>query len=573
MLNMSSSIGYRLGVLWSVLAVGTASSQASSADPLANAGPSITAIVGATVIDGTGAPPLAGATVLLRGSRIAAVGPERAVPVPPGATVLDGRGLFVLPGFIEAGYQLTWNFDGDTNATRLDRTLAFDARNVLQAGVTTLRDSYGVLAPLHRLRDSIRAGRVLGPRLFVSGEIFGYGAPTPGDSYREPSTRQISRELTGLDADSLRMRINQRLDRGMDFLRYGTTHEAGEEPWRDPVVFSAEAQRIIVEEAHKRGLMVETHAASLDGLRAALEAGVDIIQHPYVVRKRNYGPALPLPDDLVQLIARRPVICTMSSSRSPGIMHTSDADRTADRVVWQENARKLVRAGCPVAIALDEPGGPNRVGHLKYLVDSLGMTPMEALVAATRNGARAAGMLDQLGTVESGKLADLVVLRVDPLRDIGRMEWDQIAMVFKDGERVDLDMLDRVDRYRSMLWNLLSEAGLSYSTGMSSDVSDSLFPVEGATPQEQLARKMERQRQLNWQFELLPVRAVIDSLASASLDTPGVRQRLVQLVAEHFRVLRSTLTPAQQTAIEPRLREWMRQRAAEGTPVTIPGLP
>lgn len=546
MLNMSSILRSGLGLLWGVLTFGAVSGQTPSVDRSAkDRDQPVTAIVGATVIDGTGAPPLVGATVLLRGSRIDAVGREEAIRVPPGATVLDGRGLFVIPGLIDAGFHVTNAFTGDTVTTQLNQMITFRLRDALRTGVTTLRDTYGLLTPLRAVRDSIRTGRRLGARLLIAGEIFGYGAPPVAwDDSLHPVPPLTGYQLLGLSPDSLRTRVRQHLDRGVDFIRYGTARFAGEENRGE---FSEEAQRIIVEEAHKRGLMVETHASSADGLRAALKAGVDLVQYPHILQKSDRTPLL-VPDDIVQLFASRPVICTAS-----GPMYGSPEEVE----VYKTNFWKLKAAGCLVAVATDGGVMPPALQSLM----SMTVTGLELVVAATRNGARAAGMLDQLGTLEPGKIADLVVSRVDPQWHLDQLE-PSIAMVFKEGKRVDVDQLRRVISLQERLGKMFFEA----------EFFGFPFPGEGATPKEQEANRHQRQQELSRRLERLPVLTVIDSLAAAP-NPAGVQQRLVELVADHFGVLWTMLTPAQRTAMEPRLRRWMEYRAAAGTPVTIPGLP
>lgn len=377
------------------------------------------------------------ATVLVQGRRIVAVGPRMSVAVPPMAHTIRGQGLFVLPGFIDTNVHISKYASGDTDTTRLNPRTVRAVRDALQFGVTTIRDSYGVLVPLRMVRDSLRAGHLLGARLFIAGNIVGWGGPdsytflgTPPMRTVTPAliasvTQDVGEDLVTLEADSLRQRIEHYLEKGVDFIKYGGTVHDGDDsdPENIPnlILFSDRAQRIIVDAAHRRGLSVETHATSPEGLRMAIMAGVDLVQHPEAMASGYLYS-----DQLAQLLVRRHVICSMLSARA--IQVGINATR--------RNAEKLIRMGCTVSVATDGPGGQETLAAIEALV-TLGMTPMHALVAATRNGALACKRLNEFGTVEPGKLADLVVLRANPLADIHNIE--QISMVFSEGRAIRTD--------------------------------------------------------------------------------------------------------------------------------------
>jgi imidazolonepropionase-like amidohydrolase len=460
------------------------------------------AIVGGTLIDGTGREPVRDAVVVVRGDRIAAAGPRGSISVPRDATVIDAAGKFVTPGFIDTNVHLSL-YGGAPN-DRYETLVRYEHRQpeiVLEAaqtqlkyGVTTVRDSYGVLAPLVHVRDAIARGEAIGPRVLVAGNIVGWGGPfsltfslIPQDNltlFQERMNEQISQgageELAELTPDELRPAINAYLDRGPDFIKYGGTAH-----FSLPVLlgFSFEQQRVIVEETHRRGRVAETHATSAEGLRLAVEAGVDLIQHPEIVTPRE------LPDDIARLIADRGVICSMLVNTMTGAAwqehlkkraaageriardtartghrgtplprERTVAERRRDWAALEEdlelrrrNAQKLIAAGCTVTIGTDnyfraapelargpkpeyQDHGIGTIIGIEGLVE-LGMTPMQALVAATRNGAQACRLLDSLGTIEPGKYADLLVLDADPLEDIRNTR--RLNLVVKGGRVVD----------------------------------------------------------------------------------------------------------------------------------------
>ena len=448
------------------------------------------AIVGASVIDGSGAAPQRNMSITIRDGRIVSI--ERGAVAPDAATVIDAKGKFLLPGFIDNNVHATVY----GNAKRRETVVRYGERNEelalesaqrhLKFGVTTMRDSYGVLSALTSVRDRINAGEAVGARMLVAGNIVGWGGPfsisfslIPEDqltyfqeTWNDQITQGVGEELMDMGPEELRAAINAYLDKGPDFIKYG-----GSAHFRAPVLigFSPRAQSIIVEEAHKRGKKVETHATSPESLRLAVEAGIDLIQHPEIL-------SADFPDDLIDLVVKRDALCAIRSNMVTGRLWTEHvktrrdaiarhkdlpaptttaernrrADEREDELELQRrNAERLVKAGCRVVIATDnfqgdapelrrEPkpieqeAGVGSLIAVEGLVE-LGMTPMQAIVSSTRNGAIAAGMLDDIGTVEVGKIADLVLLDADPLRDISNVR--RINRVIARGRVVDRDGL------------------------------------------------------------------------------------------------------------------------------------
>ena len=455
----------------------------------------VTAIVGATVIDGNGGEPLSNATVVVRGKRIAALGPRGSVEVPSGARIIDASGKYLTPGFIDTNVHISI-MSGDLTYARYwdghaDVVLQA-AQEHLKYGITTVRDSYGALEPLREIRDKIARGEVIGPRLYVAGNIVGWGG-----SYSETFRGIPESELTffqerindfitqgsgedwiNLTPEELRIAVRAYLDLGVDFIKYGGTTHMG---YPALIPFSLEAQKVIVEETNNRGLVAEIHSSTLEGLRLSILAGIDLVQHP-----RSLGMS-PITDELLQLLVDNKVICSGLQNTITGEVwekHLQDqaatlrrqflrdidgrrapkttAEIRRDRVeagivmeVKRRNAERLIEAGCIVSVGTDnlvgqapefrreekpehqEPGIGTIIA-IEGLVE-LGMTPSEAIVAATKHGAMACRALDEFGTVEIGKLADLNLLTADPLADISnvrKLEW-----VMKEGTLIEPNTL------------------------------------------------------------------------------------------------------------------------------------
>ena len=288
------------------------------------------AIVGATVIDGNGGPPIEDATIVVVGKRIAAVGPRASVEIPEGATIIDGAGKFVTPGFIDTNVHLSVTFagPGPTKETAVkywerNAELTIEAAQMqLKYGVTTVRDSYGVLRPSIEARDAIARGEVVGPRMLVAGNIVGWGGPFSvsfaliredglslwEEQINDAVTEGSGEELMEMYPEELRVAINKYLDKGPDFIKYGGTSH-----WAPTFIgFSPAAQKVIVEETHKRGLVAEIHSTSPEGLRMSIEAGVDLVQHPAVLAGREIS------DELVREFRDRGIICSMLINRWTG---------------------------------------------------------------------------------------------------------------------------------------------------------------------------------------------------------------------------------------------------------------
>ena len=472
-----------VGICVAALAVSSAFADAAGSTALT--------INNVTLIDGTGAAPRTHMTVRIENGRIADVvrySEKRA----NGGVEIDGSGRYLVPGFFDNNAHLTVYGQPsrrDTSAKYGDRNeeLALEfAQRTLKAGVTTLVDSYGVLPPSIVVRDKIIQGSAVGSRLLLAGNILGWGGPFSitfsltkdadlslfQEKWDDLLAQGMGEELTDMTPEELRVAMNGYLDKGVDVIKYGGTSHF----MRPSLIgFSPRQQAVIVAEAHKRGKPVQTHATSVEGLRLAVEAGIDLIQHPEMMSRD-------LPDDLIHLIVSKSVYCGMRANlitgealrrhlaeradveariaKMPAETTTAEHWRRLDLLqetldIQHRNAIKLIAAGCKVTPATDsylgdapefrrtvkteelEPG----IGTIRAIEGfvELGMTPMQAIVAATANGAGAALRSRDLGTLEKGKLADAVLLDADPIADIHNIE--NIAAVIAQGRRVELGSL------------------------------------------------------------------------------------------------------------------------------------
>lgn len=460
--------------------------------------PPVLAITHVTVIDGNGGDPLSDQTLIIRNGKIEEMGRAVNVKIPKGASIMDGKEKFLTPGLIDCNVHAS--VYGGIN--RPETIVKYESQNEalvtefvqlqLKYGFTTIRDSFGALLPLMAVRDRINKGEVIGPRMLVAGNIVGWGGPfsiswalvRPSEItmfqeyWNDFITQGTGEELMDMLPDELSTAINAYLDKGPNFIKYGGTSH-----FDDPVMigFSPRAQKVLVDETHKRGLVAETHSTNLEGLRLSIEAGIDLIQHPEHTSRV-------LPDELVQMIKERNIVCAMLSNTitgdvwqqhvskrkaalesikakdeafGPGRIKTStqvrrEAQETEEYMeIARTNAKKLIAAGCLVTIGTDNyqgaapefqrtPKPPNQepgIGSIMAIegLVELGMTPSQAIVSVTRTGAIAARGLEQFGTIEKGKAADLVLLSANPLQEISNLR--KVEAVMKDGKVIDRNQL------------------------------------------------------------------------------------------------------------------------------------
>lgn len=399
------------------------------------------------LFDGTGRPPVRNGGVLVSGERIAWAGPmEAAPPVPPGTPTLDARGKTILPGLIEAHLHLSYRDvrdlpDLDLKCPVEETTIhaVAHARLCLECGYTGAVSA----GALHRidvaLRNKIREGVIDGPRLVAAGRDI---CATAGMLDWNGSWLKLGMEGLGIFADGVdacRKAARMVIKEGADIVKVYVTGEGMIfECQAEEVTYSEEEIRVICEEAHRRGKRVSAHARGAEGVKMAVRAGVDILDHGTLVD-----------DEAIEMIARRNVFVVPALNYQIAVLERGEEfgfsreflDRTGYREELEAafvNMRKLLDAGVRVL-----PGGDygfawcphgEYARDLQTFVECIGLSPQETLVAATRWGAELMDLADRIGTLEAGKLADLLVVDGNPLEDI-RILQDRrrLALVMQGG--------------------------------------------------------------------------------------------------------------------------------------------
>lgn len=402
----------------------------------ARANAQVTAIKAGHFIDAESGTVLTDQVILVKDGLIQAVGPKLAIP--KDAKVIDLSDQTVMPGLIEMHSHLIapWVTDPEP-LHELERTAAQEAyisipnaKTVLMEGFTTVRDvgTYRALVDV-AMRDAIAQGIFPGPRMFVAGAYItitgGAGAMTgvapdvtlPWDlKYGEANSpweaRQKVRTLAGQNVDVIKILVTGAI------LTHNSNHLARE--------FTFEEVSAIVDEAHNFGLKVAAHAHNVNGVKNAVRAGVNSIEHGTF-----------LDDEVVQMMKEKgtylvPTLevhgCIQTNASLPKdfLMHDSIAE------IHMASFRRAVKAGVKIAYGTDNAVCAFRFPGKEFeLMVQGGLTPMQALQAATVAAADLLGQSSHVGSIKAGKYADIVAVKGDPIKDIGIMQ--NVDFVMKGG--------------------------------------------------------------------------------------------------------------------------------------------
>lgn len=397
------------------------------------------------LIDGYSAEPRTNMSVVVRGSRIIEVRPAEALDIPAASDCLriDLADRVLLPGLIDSHVhlwgELTLDHFHNIGVPKEVKILraARDLESLVKAGFTSVRDCGSKFA-VH-LRAAVEEGTIVGPRIVTPycwlSHTSGHGDLT----FLPPEWADIvsvkSRIVDGVDQCRKACRDHFRI--GADFLKVTTSGGIMSE-----IVSAKEAQftvdeiRAVVEEADRVGTFVASHAGGNAGVRLALEAGVKTIEHGYFLDD---------PDVFEMMLDKRviyvPTLCVSRKLAQGAPYGVSDiaVKKAQETLGPHARAFQLARgAGIPIAMGTDFVGGPllphgENAQELENLVEG-GMSPMQAIVAATGVASQALGLPGEIGTVQEGKSADLLVVDQDPLQNISVLtKQDHIRMVMKEG--------------------------------------------------------------------------------------------------------------------------------------------
>src|SRR5436190_6113222 len=410
-----------------------------------------------TLIDGSGKPAARNEAIVIEGNRIKSVG-----PLPPNVVLedranveaIDAGGQWIMPGLIDAhchvsyGYPLIKGEGKGKGTTRPEFSTLKSARTVqkvLRSGVTGISVPGGTWFTDVGIRDAIKLGLMVGPRMYVAGRmIVTYGCIEDDEPAWEGTPDHPIGKLCNT-ADEMVTEVRRQSKHGVNFIKMADSRSG------ESQMLAKDEIAAVVGEAHRRNLRVGIHSRGAGSTRAAAEAGVDWIIHADLATERDLEavakagmPIIPtatflaLVVELGQKVGAEQVQLDINRMR-----------RHFDLLCeLMHKARKL---GFKLLVGTDTgnnsfmPHGELHAKELEIFVKHGGFTPMQAIVAATRDNAYAIGLEGQVGEVAPGRLADIIVLRKDPLADITVLQVGKhLSWVIKDGRIVDLDPHDEM---------------------------------------------------------------------------------------------------------------------------------
>lgn len=386
------------------------------------------------LIDGTGRPPLRDAVVIVQDGRVRYAGPVAHAPaVPPDAPRLDARGGTIMPGLVEAHFHPTYfnvaaleDLDIKYPVEYVTLLAAANAKLALECGYTAARSGGSLFNIDVWLKKAIENDVVPGPRLAASGrEICGVG----GLMDWNPDFRKIGMEGLVLlinGADEARAAVRKLVKDGIEWVKTYPTGDAAAPDTNDhhTLCMTFEEMHAVVATAHNHGLKVTGHCRATAGIKNALRAGYDTLEHGTF-----------MDDEALELLLKRdvPVVPALQFEHA-SVVH-GPAFGMSQRVIdghketleaGAESARRILRAGGRLGMGGDygfawTPHG-TYARELTFFVRHVGLSPLEVLTCATRTGAEIMGRDHEIGTLEPGKLADVLIVDGDVLADVSLLE-------------------------------------------------------------------------------------------------------------------------------------------------------
>jgi imidazolonepropionase-like amidohydrolase len=382
------------------------------------------------LIDGTGAAAIRDGAIIIVDGRITYAGPAAKMPAtPPNATTIDARGGTIMPGLVEAHFHPTYfnvaaleDLDIKYPVEYVTLLAAANARLALECGYTAARSGGSLFNIDVWLKKAIETGLTLGPRLASSGrEICGVG----GLMDWNPDFRRIGMEglvLLVNGADEARAAVRKLVKDGVEWVKTYPTGDAAAPDANDhhTLCMTFDEMHAVVQTAHNHGLKVTGHCRATEGIKNALRAGYDAIEHGTF-----------MDDESLELLLRRNVPCVPALYFEYASIERGPEFGMSQRVIdghketleaGAESARRILRAGGRLGMGGDYGFAWNPHGdyarELSFFVEYVGLSPLEVLTCATKTGAEILGRGHEIGTLAPGKLADVLIVDGDVLADL-----------------------------------------------------------------------------------------------------------------------------------------------------------
>jgi imidazolonepropionase-like amidohydrolase len=408
----------------------------------------ILVIENGTLIDGIGGPPRPNGRIVIRGARIAEVEPAAGLATASDGRTIDATGQFILPGLIDGHVHISM-FQGAPKGIRYPSSAEYctlhAARSLLptlRAGITSISVPGGRWFVDATIRDAVAGGLLQGPRIFCAGQAL---TPYGGIFDNRPSWEGgLPPDAVGVlcnTIDDYVVEVRRQAKHGVDMIKIADSY------WGDNQTVTRAEIAAIVEEAHRRGVRVVIHARGGGTTRDAALAGVDWIFHADHATEQDLDAVAEAGVPIMPVFAQGQITI------DHGAAHGFGAEmRERLKAQLEINVRAIAMArerGIKILAGTDSGNGsvttPGRYHGYEagFLVEHLGFTPLEAIAAHTRDNGLVMGLDGELGTIEPGMIADLLILDADPTRDIAVLgDPAHVRAIVKDGKPVDLDQLD-----------------------------------------------------------------------------------------------------------------------------------
>ena len=405
--------------------------------------PKITYIRAGRLFDGTSDNVRENMVIVVQDERIQSVSPASAAKIPAGATVIDLSRATVLPGLIDCHTHLGSRADRYDEIYRFKDTpfqsafaAVVHARKTLEAGFTTVRDVGSEPFLAVDLRNSIKEGLVPGPRIVASGPAISITGGHGDLNNYSPQTRVSmfpeERDFAIADGiDQIRHVVRAQVKYGVDVIKIiatGGVLSKGDSPGAPQ--YTLEELKAAADEAHMAGRKIAAHAHGTQGIKNAILAGIDSIEHASLIDEEGIRLAKEHGTYLVMDIYNDDYILNMAPQF--GLPQENiDKEKMVGRL-QREDFQKAFQSGAKMAFGTDAgvyPHGDN--GKQFFYMVKFGMTPAQAIHAATTNAADLIGRSKDVGSIEAGKYADIIAVAADPLQDIRALE--NVGFVMKGG--------------------------------------------------------------------------------------------------------------------------------------------
>jgi len=406
---------------------------------------SYTLIYNGTLIDGNGGESTPNAAILIQNKEIIEVGTENSITIPEGEIKrIDAHGMFILPGFIDTHVHIMAN--GFIMEETMYNPLSFyfyravnNLKQTINAGITTIRDAG--LADMG-IKRAVDEGLIIGPRMFISVMPLSISGGHFDFSLNSGFNMKISYpgfpESICDGEDEVRKRVREILRAGADFIKVmvtGGVMSVSDGP--EHTQFTIEELKVMVQEGKFHdNVKVMAHGHGTEGIKNALKAGVYSIEHGTYLNDETIQIMV---DQGTYLIPTCVVIKHNQKFAESGDLPEYSIKQAIEIVdIHDESIKKAYKAGVNIVMGTDcgvVPHGLN-LEELGYLCD-IGMSPQEAIMAGTKNAAKCLEIEDKIGTIEPGKIADIIISKKDPIANIKSLgNPDNVMLVMKEGKIV-----------------------------------------------------------------------------------------------------------------------------------------